>query len=130
MFQLTPPTMIIFLIQTKIFYVNSKVVLELKWAWTQREVSGPIMKNDNAPLNIMVLFYLGGKGDFLIKFCSNFPCLTVYMTIDRYFYIQIGKTVNITNPMKFLITRSRIWTKNTQPSWVNICHTIKWRTSP
>ena len=73
MFQLTPPTMIIFLIQTKIFYVNNKVVLELKWAWKQRKVSGPIMKNDNAPLSIMVLFYLGVEGDFSLNFVPTSP---------------------------------------------------------
>ena len=65
--------MIIFLIQTKIFYVNNKVVLELKWAWTQRKVSGPIMKNDNAPLNIMVFFYLGVEGDFSLYFVPTSP---------------------------------------------------------
>ena len=49
-------------IQTKIFYVKNKLLLELKWVSTQRKVSGLIMKNDNAPLNIMVFIYLGVKG--------------------------------------------------------------------
>ena len=75
MFQLTPPTMIIFLIQTKIFYVNNKVVLELKWAGMQREVSGPIMKNDNAPLNSMLFFYLGVEGDLSLNFVPTYPAL-------------------------------------------------------
>ena len=87
MFQLPPPTMIIFLIQTKIFFVNDKVVLELKWTWTQREVSTQIMKNYNAPLNIMVFFYLGVKGDFSLNFVPTYPAWR-YITFTLYFYFM------------------------------------------
>ena len=74
MFQLTPPTMIIFFNSNKYTLCQQQSSIGV-WAKTQRKVSGPIMKNDNAPLNIMVFFYLGVEGDFSLNFVPTYPVL-------------------------------------------------------
>ena len=49
------------------------------------------MKNDNAPLNIMVFFYLGVEGDFSLNFVPTYPVLRLScygrcMIIETYEY--------------------------------------------